>query len=364
MDEEVRLDLALIAFYGKDRASDDRTIAPMREAVMQSVRSHRVYFANADDVEDIAQDVWFKVIERRDTFDYRGWRQWRKYISQISLRLWQDWWRDRKRFSGHEPEGTTGVVLTHGRDVVDRAAGDLWFSYDHNLSQLERNRQVFAAQLSILEGLSWEQAAPLINPPIDRETFDKWRNDPAAIRDMAYRELYFSGSRLFKGLLSLENEPNLGQLFMEARDKPPKGVGIPPWKWAEVVAIIWRYGFGYSKQHINQRLDNKLNDEDLRTLFDRCSDLLPFYKCMLNLQEHLGPRSNEILLHRGIWFRLAFEYWYRDELELEDVFERMSPQAKLADFHLTLGMLNVWLCGKRLLRQLAKRLREMGMDDE
>ena len=74
------------------------------------------------------------------------------------------------------------------------------------------------------------------------------------------------------------------------------------------------------------------------------------------------PKAKRECAEAGLWQRLVLEVYCKDTTQHRDIFDRLSPPASFAPYHLTLGMLNVWLSNGRLFAKLAAHIKsEKGM---
>ena len=306
--------------------------------------------------EDLIQTVLTRLWTARMAFTPQGVSAWRGYVRQTARRCYIDFIRVRALAS--LPEGFDRAAETdEERPLMDALfaavlsdrlfdlADSVLFQEEASLSEEERNRRLLAAQLFYCDGESWESVARVLSdtmpfaPPIQRVELDRWLSDPAIIRRVAFHCLYYNNAALAAFLLNHET--------MQKK-----------WTPLQAQVIQWRYHYALSEEQIEARADCPMTKDELRALGDRCAPLFPFEEAMNEIKRRFAARGLsrylQALSTNALWQRLAFQYRFADDLSHRDILERTLPAARIAEFALTAGMLNVWLSNGRLLHRIAR----------
>ncbi|GIV15938.1 MAG: hypothetical protein KatS3mg022_1373 [Armatimonadota bacterium] len=335
-----------------------------------------VWLHNVDDREDVIQDCFLRIWASRDRFRNQGEQAWFAFIRRTAYRCMIDM---RRRLVQEtlslddieEPEAT------HIADTADSlaaamlakelylAADLLWLGLDAHVPPRMHHVRLLAAQLYYLHGKSWQEIVHLLLPTgirLDRSTLDVWLTQPGVLRHLCYHTLYYSNDRLTGYLLQLPEPFTEKQVDEAVRCllqcatswTPPPGVST----WEEAWFVAWRYRYGLQPNRMRQRVDCPFSAGEIQGLQERFQQRLPFRQQMAQLLERFeqagGADLTEVVSSAGLWQRLAFQYCYHDGLAHVDICERMFPAAECAGYHLTMGMLNVWLSNGRLAQRLAR----------
>ncbi|MDW8366093.1 MAG: sigma factor [Abditibacteriales bacterium] len=339
---------------------------------------------NPDDQQDVIHNAFLRIWNARTRFQNKGVAAWRAYVKMTAHRCFVDQWREKQRVplvEGEEGEDWDWSQVRDEEmpDVVSlinsllgnelfHCANVLWLGLDPTLPAEVHHRQLLAAQLYYLDGDSWEQVCDTL-PSLTRETLDAWLSHAGVIRYLAYQEIYYSNESLARHLLGAP-AADLDELMRQATYAASEAQPPPGWTWDAVKVILWRYRNGLTVDQILQRLDCPYSREDLQALLDRLTALLPFSSQMVRVLSALdrapGLDARSVLGGRGLWQRLVFQYRYGDDLPHRDIQERTQPAAEHVGYEVRLDVLNVWLSGGRLLRQLAEFYRQVRgeIDDE
>jgi DNA-directed RNA polymerase specialized sigma24 family protein len=364
LHDDAQLDLALSRFYDRGLSQPDaETSEIVYQEVARIVRAKRPSDRTDEELGDVAQECFMRLYNHRETFTYKGLSHWRAYVHRTAFSQWSETFRKNKAnqtlLEDHSP--SVEMVFSIGPELVDALAGEAWLGYHARTPLTERRLRLLACQL-FHGGASWQEICRLVVPNIDRETLNEWLKDPASSADLAFHSLYFTGPRLVQHILGLRRQPNLAETLADLRSgKRPAEIG-PEWSAHAIETVVLRYGYGCSRMKIEKILENRFTTEELKAILVSCEGKLPFSASVSHLTELLGDAAQPILGSKGIWRRLAFEYRYRDELEVADVFERISPQATRASFSLNEGTLNMWLSGNRLIQELGVRMKKRGLE--
>ncbi len=277
-----RLNLVLDRFY-----SSGATLTHQDEQLIQ-VAIHRACHslqptANINDVQDICQDVYIKMIRGRMRFTYSGPLMWRGYVRRCASGCWSVWFQ--KRDNGVElsqelvgPE----VAIDIFSDLVEKTLGETCFGYPEAVPLSVRRHWLWITRQFVWDGSTLEEVRQKAGGHLEAREARQWASNPALLADLAYRILYAQGQD------------------------------------------------GARSQAVTLRRAQRL-------------------------RERLGRRA-KVLRESGVWRRLAFEYRYVDELTVREIADRLCPLAEAVGYHLTYGMLNMWLSGGRIIRDIRKLL--------
>jgi len=335
-----------------------------------------------EDIADLIQEVRIRAWERRRTFRNLGFAAWLGWLRRIARNLMLDFLD--KRGSEVIPdwpwEEEEDLQLL---DMLDQSVGKelfyladvIWLELEATLTPEENHCRLLAAQLYYLDHWSSEEILALFThrepdkQPLTRSQLDSWLTATGTLRYLAFNELCYHPERLTAHLLGCSNMVSaamLDAILMEATSHPDKACPFRDWSWEETQAIIWRYFRGVEAHVIENHLHIGLTAEQLQALYVRCSAQFPFIDKIKALRAWLdglfavGVDRNHILREPELWQRLVFEYRYRYELPIREIYERIAPAAKQIGYIISLEMLMVWLSGNRLL----KRLQRYYMDKE
>lgn len=334
----------------------DRLSSLARERLAGFVRKRGLSPA---DVEDVLQEVFRRVWAGRLRYRNCGVPAWHGYLFKVARSVLID------LVAGQPSTDPLPVTLpdddssiddlvhnawkaeTFGRIVAE--ADSLWLGFSPALSEDARALRLLAARFFYLDRLEPASILTLLRPAapeLTRSMVDDWLTDPPTIRLLAFETLHLTGE----------------SLIQELRD------GVGPHEWSSEVEILarWRCVLDLTAARISELDDLPCPPEEALELLDRLRRLLPFESRMRGLLVSVGrwdeKSARDALKADGLWRRLAFEYWYVDELSQKSIHERSAPPARLVDFVLTPGMLNVWLSNRRLLKALSARVLGQGGD--
>lgn len=335
---------------------------------------------NPDDREDVAQDCFLRIWAFRDRFHSQGEQAWFAFIRRTAYRCMIDM---RRRLVQEtlslddidEPEATyiadtaDSLAAAMLAKELYLAADILWLGLDTHIPPPMHQVHLLAAQLYYLHGKPWQEVVRLLLPVgvrLDRNTLDAWLTHPGVLRHLFYSALYYSNDRLTGYLLQIPepfDEKKIDEVMRyfshsDVSTPPPPGVTT----WEEAWLILWRYRYGLQPDKICQRVDCPFTVEEMQVLLARLQQRMPFRQQMAQLLERFdqipGVDLTDVVCGAGLWQRLALQYCYHDGLAHVDIYERMFPAAECAGYHLTMGMLNVWLSNGRLVQRLARFYRQ------
>ncbi len=322
-------------------------------------RSLRSILQRESDREDAIAGTLAKLWEKRSSFQVRTEGAWWAYVFTIARRCALGMRAGESALELDDaltPDDDQAIHtyadLRHDRERLYRLADELWLGIGAGLDERDRRKRLLAAQLFYLHGQSVREIiAVLGGRSLDRGTLDEWLADEPTLRDLAFNELYLENEALTAHILKLGPAISLDELEASSgQEEPPGG-----WTWSEVKVIIRRFRNGLANDKLAQLFPDLTADE-IALLLKRCAGLLPFTTRSQSLRKLLGNRRVNLspLTEGGLWKRLVFQYHAECDLPQKQIFERTEPPAAVFGFHLTEGMLNVWLSNGRLCAQLAK----------
>jgi len=352
---------ALDDFAGDDERRAQRAFERLRDAFYADSCRYASSL-KTDDQDEAVQEAWVRIWMARERFKPQGPAAFLAYLKLTVTRCALDIIRRKRReVETDEPipeREFWGLIqeLIDDPEVLEMAIGETWFKYSPQLTQLERNKRVLAVRLRMLHKKTLQQVRNVLREPeasAATETLEAWCQDLPVLRDLSYRVVFHNGKELAAAILGARRDPagrDLEPLYQGAILK--KGEPPSPWTWPEVASIIERYAFGLAADHVEKR-----NGFPFAPIGVRCLPLYPFTKCMKVLARTLG--ENRVVLGEiDLWKRLAFQYWYGEEITQKEIMERLEEPAMEGGYRLTAGTLNVWFGNRRLLDQLQKNLQK------
>lgn len=335
---------------------------------------------NPDDREDVIQDASLRIWAFRNRFHNQGEQAWFAFIRRTAYHCMIDMRRRmvQETLSLDDIEEPEAAYIADTADSLAAAmlanelylaANVLWLGLDAHLTPRMHQIHLLAAQLYYLHGKSWQEIVRLLAPSgvqVDRHTLDAWLTHTGVLRHLFYHVLYYSNDHLAGYLLQLPEPVTEEQIDDVVRClsqgdllcPPPPGVTT----WDEAWLVLWRYRYALPPDKIRQRTDCPYRPAEMQALLERFQQRMPFRKQMVQLLNRLeqapGVDTEEVTSGAGLWQRLAFQYCYHDGLAHVDIYERILPAAECAGYHLTMGMLNVWLSNGRLVQRLARFYRQ------
>ena len=373
----------LHAFCSKDHHTSARAFEQLSVLTRRGLCSYlRGKLHSLEAREDVIQEVLRKIWTRRDQFENRGASAWWRLVKQAADQCRIDYvrkvgletqWDDNETGEIPETESTAIDLLL---DTISehrsfyRLADELWLGFSAQHTDEQRARGILAAKLFYVEGLPWDDVCSILNQNgqdsiLTRSELDTWLGSAAIIRSLAFQILYQSNDNLTGFLLGLNNPDarQLNDLTNLAMSVHPSAPPLDGWTWEEIRVILWRYRDAERQDRILANELCTLNKSELTEFFDRCLQKFPFISLMNRLCDLLAkwPNAQKELADHGLWQRLVIEYYCRDTTQHRDIFERTSPAAELAPYHLTTGMLNVWLSNGRLLAKLVAYVEAQGV---
>ena len=165
--------------------------------------------------EDLVQDTVIKLWKQRSRFQFRGFASWCAFVQSIAHSCYVDWMRDQGqnippiRELAYEELGYLEPFLEATAAKILLAAHVIWLEIDASFTLEKLQRQLLAAQLYYIDGLSCEEIIRLLprgslhEASLSLKTLENWLVDPGVLRYLAYHTLYYSNDRLAAHLLGL-----------------------------------------------------------------------------------------------------------------------------------------------------------------
>lgn len=365
----------LAAFCSHDDLTSNHGFGQLAEVTRRGLHAYlRTKLHSVDAREDVVQEVLRRIWSRRSQFQNRGVSAWWRLVKQAADQCRIDYvrkvgaeraWDDSE--TGEIPATETVLVDDFLDSLVDRKtfyrfADELWLGFDPSLSEQQRTRRILAAELFYIEGMTWDEVCAILNrnesgPVVSRAELDVWLEAATTIRSLAFRMLYRTNEELAGHLLGIASasEADLNQVTVQAMSSDRAISTTSAWTREEIRVILWRYRDAERQDRILAHELCLLDKSEMANLFDRCLENFPFVPLMKRLCHQLAkwPKAQQELTDQGLWQRLVFEYYCRETTQHRDIYERTANAAELAPYHLTMGMLNVWLSNGRLMAKLA-----------
>ncbi len=368
---------------------EDHAKAEALEALCRSLRAPLERYlvakcqAGTQDAEDAVQDAFVKLSRLSDVNVWPNEQAGRAWLYRTVKTCFVDILRRKGRFAtipledfdtfdvpfaerGFVEQVQTAILLGE----IFHYADAFWLGLDPSFSAATYERQLLVAQMYYLEGFSSTEIPRLLGCPPAEEpemTPDRvlaWVRDPGVVRLLAYHQLCMERQRLLACLFGIDVDqisPDiLNGLWSRALVLPPEESALGELSWGLVALILLRYRdnapasavltqspcreWGYTEAQIQERIA-------------AIKAALPFTSVMTDLLERLEDErvdAESILGDSGLWKRMAFQYWYCEELPLFDVYERIQPASDQVAYKLNTNMLNTWLSGGQLRKRLVK----------
>lgn len=314
---------------------------------------------NASDTDEALVDTMAKLWAIRTKFNPQGSAAWISYAKRTAMRCAYDIAKARLNTEENPEDFDILFCLSEAFEdpgFFDRLAAETWCGYDHRLPQRERNRRVTAAAYFFLQKRSIRNICESLLPGVPRAKaeaeLESWLTDQAVLRDLARRRAYRTGYDLACHLLDMRPDRKQDCLKALLKQSEAPEPGDPPqgWEWREVPAIISRYQFGLSPARTKERTPH-FSLKEISGIDDRCRAKFPFAKSVSDLAVAFKERK-DLLKGNGVWYHLAYKYWYRDGLSQKDILQRMVDAADAGGKKLNAGQLNVWFGNHRLVKMM------------
>ncbi len=353
----------------------------LRAPLQRYLQSH--YSASGEDAEDAVQAAFLKLSRAGKDHAWPNEYAGRAWLYQTAKTCFLDIQRGYGRLQPLSLEDYDQYkVPSAEHDFVEKlqaaiqlgelwhCADTFWLGLDTALSPATCERLLLVAQMYYQEGFSSTEIPALLgDPPGDepemtRERVLKWVRDPGVIRLLVYRTLCMERQRLIASLLGVEEAEvsleRLNSLWSVALVQAPEEPALGNLSCALVALILLRYRHNYPASAVLAQLpcrDWGYSTAQIQEGIAAITAWLPFAPVMAELLERLEDdhvETAKVLGEAGLWKRMAFQYWYREEIPLLDVYERIQPAAVQIDYKLNTDMLNTWLSGGQLRKMLVK----------
>jgi hypothetical protein len=349
----------------------DRVIEGSRAFLSRYIKKKRLPIEDANDIE---QQVVLKVLKKRLELRFDSSAKWYSYLKSAADSCVAEHWGTKGDLQPIDDSGmgqipdedlpTVQAIL----DAIEEQkllllADELWLGADLSFTDSQRDIRLLAAQLFFLHGLTWQEVLRLLNQgagesALSRSQLDDWCSCWSIQRQAAYRSLHMDGDKLALLLLGVPWF-DLGQLqALQRNAESVEPAGAPPatWTWTEVQVVLLRYRHNLDTGRIVSRCNGRVTSSEISSICDRCAALLPFVSIVKTMHTALRRSGSDpaVPFEEGLWRRLAFQYRYVDNLQVKDIQERVEAAAQVVERALNFGVLNMWLSGGRLLRQLGK----------
>jgi DNA-directed RNA polymerase specialized sigma24 family protein len=361
-------------FVGRDLAVAEEAFLRMTPKIERFLMRYLAQLLpRFEDREDVIAQTISKLWQRRTSFEIQGIPAWWSYVAKTGRRCGLTKLGESSSSDlAHDvpmPDWITVELLAQYSDDrrrLYRAADQLWLCLDPEVSPLERNRRLLAAQLVFLHGVPARDVRDYLGDSsgASRADIDSWLASESTLLDLSYHSLFWENSALTAHLLELSSLDQVLDFdwWIAQAEQRPSGLAPNGMSWNEVAVIIWRYQFGMITEKIMQRasdLDPLFVDRVIAETEERmpCVDTI---KRLSNSLSVSWVRSSP-LTNPGLWKRLAFQYCVHSGLPQKQILQCTQPAAEAVGHKITKGMLNVWLSNGRLFAQLASYAREAGI---
>jgi DNA-directed RNA polymerase specialized sigma24 family protein len=345
------------------------------------------------DAKDAAQHSFYGFWLSRPTFRNDGAVKWRRFIYLAASR----YVIDRRRSEANHPSEpfTDFVVPPDEKTLVDllqaaalsrrlsSCANQLFLGLDPNLPHDEHDRQLISAQLYYEDGESLQnildvlQCSPTSGEPIGMHTLRTWLRDEGVLQYLAFQSLYYENGLLAAAMLCTDREIEQDRLDALTRDilaRRPHELAVCDITWMQAGIAIWHYRHEKSAVQIVRLIEDAVScgdaiDEwkvdicEVEVILQRVADRLPFRKRILRLLNQIRLRSNvdmRVPLKRNkVWQRLAFQYYYHDDIGPTAILERIDPAAREVPVSISADKVSIWTSGRQLQSSVLKYWRKL-----
>lgn len=319
----------------------------------------RSYFVNDEDRQEVVGAVLAKLWSNRDRIEIRSVGAWWRYVGRIAHNCALDELGGPGKYEQTNYEGdeafTDEFWDSLDIDRLYRAADELWLGVPKSEPPSLRAQKLTAAQFYYKDGLDVTEIIPLVLR--DRQAsigeLHAWLQESCVLDRLTHTTMHRRNDELTVAALGLTQPQKASDLDRLASDAQRR-VGEPPvgWTWEEVCVIFFRYRNGLSEKKIAQ-LMGVTEDFVGQTLDKARKNILIGGECdrLHKTFGRLGVKRNS-MAESGVWKRTAFQYDIQNEYPQKSIVELMEPLCDLGPFKFNAGILNVWLSGERLLKQL------------
>lgn len=331
------------------------------------------WLKSESDREDVIEEVFHRAWKIRENLQFERVSGWLTYIRTTARRRAIDLRRlQNPAFSLDDPE--ISELSDTEQEAVDnliekaddcrllyRVADELLLGLSPQSNEGLDNQRLLAAKLLLLDQVPWQTVCQIYSAnseddsPLSRNDLDRICTTPSVIRHLAYSELHWENQRLSEYIVRATESP------AESADQDQDLR-----REHHIVAISLRYRYALLLDQIAHRLAGNLKKSELVALFDSCVQRFPFVDIMFVLIRKVSfiHGAEKELSSRGLWERLAFQYYCHNELPHQDIYDRTHRAAKEVGFDVTMAKLNVALSNGRLFKRMSQHLevRDRGQD--
>lgn len=244
------------------------------------------------------------------------------------------------------------------------------------------DRQLIAAQMYYEDGEGLQdifevmQCSPVNSTPITMQIIRNWLRNSGVLQYLAFQALYFENAPLAAAVLCVDfkiDQVLLNELVRDILTREPDAIAICEVTWFQAGVAVWHYWHGKNAAQIVKLMEDavdsgdaaadwKKNFEEVEALLQALVERLPFRRQILHLFARFLERSSidlrENLKENKVWQRLAFQYYYHDDIGPTAILERLSPAAQQVPISISAETMTMWTSGKRLQNAVFKHWRK------
>lgn len=340
-DSDLRL---LNDFVGQDEVRAKRAFDKISPRIKAFIKAYLTSFQlGADLKEDVVGTALSRLWSNRQKIEIRRLSEWWQYVRTAARNAAIDMLPREQAmeiFDDLLPQEMADInaeieALSRSKQLY-KAANQLWLGCHDNEQKILR--RLLIMQLFYLDGKDWTQVANAAGIA-ERTHLDSILESKESLSVFAYAELYESGERLVDHI---------------KREWPDCESHVIP-------IVRLRYLYGFSHQKIAQLLGHQDLSIVEATLILSLQKL-PFCTRMERILELMHPQK-AILKEQGICKRLCFQYAMSPAQSYPQnlIWELVGPPSEIAGCKFNPGILNMWLSGGRLLKELKAF---MGVEEE
>lgn len=343
-----------------DDAAEDIFTKHLRPHVCRFLsRFLRNYFVNEDDRQEVVGMVLTKLWVSRDRIEIRSIGAWWRYVGRIAHNCALDELGGPGKYeqTNHDGDEAFTDEFWDSLDVdrLYRAADEVWLGVPKSEPAALRDRKLFIAKLYYKDGVLAENVGEYL--PHDRQVsigeLHGWLQETSVLDRLTHTTMHRRNDELTVAALGLTQDQKASDLDRLASDAQRRA-GEPPagWTWEEVCVIFFRYRNGLSEKKIAQLMG--VTEDFVGQTLDKARNNIPIGGECDRLHKTFGRLGvkRKSMAESGVWKRTAFQYDIQNEYPQKSIVELMEPLCDLGPFKFNAGILNVWISGERLLKQL------------
>jgi DNA-directed RNA polymerase specialized sigma24 family protein len=337
-----------------------------------------------DDREEIVNMACARLWESRHTTVVRSEQAVFALLRKTADNLCIDHWRKRRDIQLSQLQTEEGLDVDDPDDIniemdaiqrdlyhqILRCADVRWLRVDANSTEGEiAIRQAIASMFfddgdemdDIIDTHRWNLKQ--YYSTVNNELIFGILYDPATIRMYVYRKLMLNRLNLLKELL--HNSALTDATVTDAWNSSTVPEAVP--EWEEVVTAAARYYFGLSPESAIERVTSRwpeITTPAIQKILNVLSARLPYARMALETRQQLEAHRQDIVGLAEInapplWQRMAFQYRYQVDLQVNDIVERISQPGQQFGFALSHTTAQAWISQHRLLDQVEKVWQEL-----